>query len=67
MKFVLVVTLGNEAMQTPADLLQAIRRTRFFAAANTDTTPIEVGEAGKIFDRNGNFVGAFHVEEDGDQ
>lgn len=62
MKLTITITLGNDAMRTPRQALDAVRRA-FHADMSADepldqqVTPIE----GKLRDDNGNTVGSYAV------
>ena len=59
-KFILEITLGNEAMQTPADIAGAL-----YDAADRvgEGSPNSGVRDGKIWDINGNVVGKYEVTE----
>lgn len=59
-QFKLSITLGNDAMQTGADVADALMRT---AAKFTEQVDFGPTERGTIFDLNGNLVGLFEVSE----
>jgi hypothetical protein len=56
-QFVLVIDLGNEAMQTPADVGRALEKV----AATLVVGDWNGLESGGIRDENGNTVGKFEV------
>lgn len=58
MRFVLALYMGNEAMCDADDIRDALHRT----AAKLQGTKPEIGDSGVIRDRNGNTVGAWHVD-----
>ena len=60
MKFTLEIRIGNEAMQTPQDVQEAIARC---AWPTLDADDLVV-DHGNITDRNGNTVGSFAVVAD---
>ena len=60
MKFVLRIDLGNDAMQTRADIEEVLRKLGKNLAYMSD--PPEDGDEGKIQDINGNTVGEWHVD-----
>lgn len=56
MAFSLRIELGNDAMQTPEDIVEALRSV---------ARKLEGGDTeGTIRDLNGNTVGSFEIEED---
>lgn len=59
-KFTLTINLGNEAMQTPQDIAEALREVvrRLDLHSLQGTEPI----TGKIRDLNGNTVGEWKIE-----
>jgi hypothetical protein len=57
MKFVLEVELGNDAMQTGSDVLNALSDS----LKDEETLPLEVGVGGRLWDENGNTVGKWEV------
>jgi hypothetical protein len=59
MKLHIDIELGNDAMQTGYQVINAIMSSR---VAAEDPTPMQVGERGKIRDANGNTVGEWKVE-----
>lgn len=61
MRFVLSIELGNAAMQTPRDVLDAIRQS--LARTHPDQE-LGTDDGGKIRDVNGNTVGSWRVGED---
>lgn len=54
-KFTLEITLGNEAMQTPEDIADALRKAANLLEAGNGT--------GNIYDLNGNSVGSYAIED----
>ena len=59
-KFSMQIELGNDAMQTYADIAQATRRIfADFANHHEEATD----GAGRIYDANGNKVGTWQVDE----
>jgi hypothetical protein len=60
MKFSLEIELGNEAMQTYADIAQAVRL--IFADFSNRHENAE-DDAGRIYDANGNRVGQWNITE----
>lgn len=60
MKIMLELELGNDAMQTPYDVVTSIRNS-LFAHDNPRTEPMANGEQGALFDGNGNSVGTWIV------
>lgn len=60
MKFTLEIEMGNDAMQTYADIAQATRRI-FSDFARRDEAAED--DAGRIYDINGNKVGTWEVSE----
>lgn len=58
MKFTLEIELGNEAMQTLADVAKALDNTQHIADADESLT---VGQSRGIRDINGNTVGKWQV------
>jgi len=63
MKFTLEINLGNEVMQTGADVGYAIER----AAERIQFADMVPGDSGVILDTNGNTVGAWSVQNDTDE
>lgn len=64
MKLTLEVELGNDAMQTYADALEAIRKSFDSVIMEQDApnnTRVEEDETGVIRDLNGNAVGSWEV------
>jgi hypothetical protein len=63
MKFQLTITLGNDAMQSPKDIANALREAAYRVTKDDpfSTDPIEEGESGLIKDENGNTVGKWAV------
>lgn len=59
-QFKLSITLDNAAMQTGADVAEALIRT---ASKFTEQTDFGPTERGTIFDLNGKLVGLFEVSE----
>jgi hypothetical protein len=59
MKFLLEIDLGNDAMQTVGDVLNAVRDS----LKNEEPLPLEVGIGGHLWDKNGNKVGKWEVDE----
>ncbi len=58
MKFQLVISLGNESMQTQDDIASALREV----VTRLDNEPeFGVGSCGYIYDANGNNVGKWSV------
>lgn len=57
MKFILTIDLGNDAMQTNADIADALRTAAFKIQNNYEETE------GSIFDENGNRVGSWSIAE----
>ena len=53
-KFTLQIELGNEAMQTPEDIADALRKAASKLEAGYGT--------GNIMDLNGNSVGSYAIE-----
>lgn len=60
MRFTLNIELGNEGMQTQADVLAAITRSINYPQNAT----MHVGESEAVRDGNGNTVGSWEVIED---
>ena len=60
MKFVLEIELGNDAMQTGADVIKAIRES----LKDEESLPLDIGTAGSLWDENGNTVGGWEVKRD---
>ena len=56
--FALTLKLGNEAMQTAADIADALRRA---ASWLEEYAAIEDGESVSLLDQNGNYVGKWEV------
>lgn len=59
MTFTLTIEMGNDAMQTYADIAQATRRIFSDFANRHDEVE---DDAGRIYDANGNKVGTWSVE-----
>lgn len=59
MKFILEIELGNDAMQTRADIEEALRRLGQDCRYMSDIP--RVGDDGGIMDLNGNNVGKWKV------
>jgi hypothetical protein len=58
-QFILKIELGNEAMQTPQDIAQALRE----AAGSLDgLVPEATRASGSIRDLNGNRVGKWEIK-----
>ena len=60
MKFTLEIELGNDAMQTGADVIKAIRES----LKDEESLPLDIGTAGSLWDENGNTVGKYEVRRD---
>jgi DNA-directed RNA polymerase subunit M/transcription elongation factor TFIIS len=60
MKFTLSIDLGNDAMQTGADVLKALRES----LKGEERLLLDAGTAGRLWDENGNTVGKWNVTED---
>lgn len=61
MQFTLTIELGNDAMQTRADIESALRKLGQDCRYMSD--PPEDGDEGRIMDDNGNSVGKWEVTE----
>jgi hypothetical protein len=61
MKFTLEIEMGNEAMQSYADIAYSVQR--IFADFRLRQGDVEDGETGRIYDANGNRVGTWNIEE----
>ena len=61
-KLVITIELGNAAMETAAEALEAIRRSLLVEALPPIFSPLVVGDGGTIRDNNGNTVGSWEVE-----
>ena len=61
MKFTLEIELGNDAMQTRNDVMEALRKLGQNLRYMNDTP--ESGDDGGIMDTNGNTVGKWEVIE----
>jgi hypothetical protein len=61
MQFTLTIDLGNDAMQTRADIESALRKLGQNCRYMSD--PPEAGDDGAIMDDNGNKVGRWEVTE----
>jgi len=59
--FELKINLGNEAMQCPSDVAEALRKLAKKLDAGGD---FALNDGGKIMDANGNSVGEWTVEID---
>jgi hypothetical protein len=55
------IELGNDAMQTKAEIGEAVNRAMIWGGSPLD--PATVGESGAITDWNGNTVGKWEVVE----
>lgn len=62
MKLRVEIELGNDAMQTPGDVLRALN---VYLGIRDQTSPLEAGEDGAVGDVNGNTVGHWEVTDDG--
>jgi hypothetical protein len=60
MEFTLKIEMGNDAMQSYADIAQAVQR--IFSDFSRRYEPAE-DDAGRIYDANGNKVGNWEVSE----
>jgi hypothetical protein len=60
MTFTLTIELGNDAMQTYADIAHATQR--IFSDFSRRSENAE-DDAGRIYDANGNKVGAWSIDE----
>ena len=60
MKFTLTIELGNDAMQTRADIEEALRKLGQNLRHMSD--PPEIDDEGGILDINGNNVGAWSID-----
>jgi hypothetical protein len=58
-KFSLEIEMGNEAMQSYADIAQAVRR--IFADFANRPEEVDEGENGNVYDLNGNKVGTWEI------
>lgn len=58
-KLTLEIKLGNDAMATAAQAIEAFRRS--IPLARLGTEPLEKGDEGQIRDANGNTVGTWRV------
>jgi hypothetical protein len=54
------IQLGNAGMLTDADVIRAITHSRL---VGSEPTTFEVGESGKLYDKNGNRIGSWHVQD----
>lgn len=61
MKIVFEIELGNDRMQTPSDVSQAIQRAMAGATRPGLWAPLEPGDDGRLRDDNGNTVGEWKV------
>jgi hypothetical protein len=61
MRFTLTIELGNDAMQTRADIEEALRKLGQDLRYMSD--PPEDGDDGVVADTNGNKVGTWEVTE----
>lgn len=61
MKFTLEITLGNEAMQSADDVLDAFKESveRLWEPG----ADLMQGDSGRLMDENGNTVGSWRVTE----
>ena len=57
MTFTLRIELGNDAMQSGADVIRSIRDS----FKGEEDLPLEVGVGGRLWDVNGNTVGSWEV------
>ena len=60
MTFTLTIEMGNDAMQTYADIAHATQRV--FADFSRNHEAVE-DNAGRIYDANGNKVGTWSIDE----
>lgn len=60
MRLRLTILLGNEAMQTGADVIQSLRDS----LKGEESLPLEPGVGGVLWDENGNTVGKWEVVAD---
>ena len=61
MKIVFEIALGNDRMQTPSDVSQAVQRAMSAATRSGLWAPLEQGDDGPLRDDNGSLVGAWRV------
>lgn len=61
-KFVLNIELGDDAMQEPAHVAEALRE---LAERIDELEPDETDASGKVLDDNGNTVGEWTYENEG--
>lgn len=61
MKFTLEIELGDEALQTLADVQAAIAASRRSLADGNE--PLEIGDSDRLWDINGNTVGKWEVTD----
>lgn len=64
MKFTLEIELGNDAMQTPEDVREALLSIARDYNTLTALTAFGMDDSGSIRDINGNRVGHWEVTED---
>ena len=63
MKFTLEIELGNDAMQTPADVRETLMDIAALKGTLAHLTKFGCFDAGNIRDVNGNIVGKWEVVE----
>ena len=61
---VIEIELGNERMQTPSDVSQAVQRAMSGATRPGLWAPLEQGNKGLLRDDNGNTVGRWFVTDE---
>jgi hypothetical protein len=61
MKIVFEIELGNDRMQTPSDVSQAVQRAMSSATREGLWAPLTDDDEGILRDDNGNLVGAWKV------
>lgn len=61
MRFTLEIEMGNDAMQTYADIAYAVRRV--FPDFANRPEEVDEDENGNLYDMNGNRVGSWSISE----
>lgn len=64
MKLTVEIELGNETMQTAADVIDRLPKEIYRGLERGLNDPIQAGDGGKIRDLNGNTVGSWTVSEE---
>jgi len=58
MRLIITIELGNDAMHSAPDVIESLTHSRLAAP---DPEPLNQGETGNLYDRNGNKVGTWMV------